>query len=181
MGGYYQNAVMLQRDLLEVSFLLDYFRSNRERIAEWRGCTESERNKNFSAFKIRTALDDRDGFIERKRAEHYALLCTLGAHASYQGFQLLQPNPGGDAHCGPYFAERALNAVVAELAKICVMAARTFTLFFETRSTADWEVGLRFMEAEVAWFEFFIGPFNKGQLDQMRAAVARVKAVQRDQ
>ena len=143
MGGYYQNAVMLQRDLLEVSFLLDYFRSNRDRIAEWRGCTESARNKNFSAFKIRTALDDRDGFTERKRAEHYALLCTLGAHASYQGFQLLQPNPGGDAHCGPYFSERALNAVVAELAKICVMAARNFTLIFETRSTADWEVGLQ--------------------------------------
>jgi hypothetical protein len=51
---------MLQRDLLEVSFLLDYFRSNRDRIAEWRGCTESARNKYFSAFKIRTALDDRD-------------------------------------------------------------------------------------------------------------------------
>jgi hypothetical protein len=123
MGGYYQNAVMLQRDLLEVSFLLDYFRSNRDRIAEWRGYTESARNKNFRAFKIRTALDDRDGFTERKRAEHYARLCTLGAHASYQGFQLLQPNPGGHAHCGPYFSERALNAVAAELAKICVMAA----------------------------------------------------------
>jgi hypothetical protein len=36
------------------------------------------------------------------------------------------------------------------------------------------------MEGEVVWLEFFIGPFNKGQLDQMRAAVARVKAAQRD-
>jgi hypothetical protein len=42
MSGHYQNSVMLVRDLLEVSFLLDYFRSNRERIAEWRSCTESE-------------------------------------------------------------------------------------------------------------------------------------------
>jgi hypothetical protein len=47
MAGYYQNSVMLHRDLLEVSFLLDYFHSNKERIAEWRQCTESERNKNF--------------------------------------------------------------------------------------------------------------------------------------
>jgi hypothetical protein len=83
MGGYYQNAVMLQRDLLEVSFLLDYFRSNRDRIAEWRGYTESARNKNFRAFKIRTALDDRDGFTERKRAEHYARLCTLGCACNH--------------------------------------------------------------------------------------------------
>ena len=32
------------------------------------------------------------------------------------------------------------------------------------------------MEAQVAWFEHFFGPFNKGQLDAMRAAVARVRA-----
>lgn len=69
---------------------------------------------------------------------------------------------------------------MAELAKICVMAARNFTLLFETSSSADLEVALRFMEAEVAWFEFFIGPFNKGQLDQMRVAFARVKAAYHD-
>ena len=55
MGGYYQNSVMLQRDLLEVSFLLDYFRLNAAHIAEWRRCDESERNKKFSAYKVRTS------------------------------------------------------------------------------------------------------------------------------
>jgi hypothetical protein len=172
MGGYYQNSVMLQRDLLEVSFLLDYFRSNKANIVEWRGCTESERNKKFSAYKVRTALDDRDGFTERKREEHYKLLCTLGAHASYQGFQLLQPTAGADAHCGPYFANRTLEATVAELATLSVRAAGTFRLFFEGRSLLDVEIKLSFMEAEVAWFEHFIGPFDKGQLNGMRALVA---------
>jgi hypothetical protein len=87
-------VIMLQRDLLEVSFLLDYFGSNREHIAEWRACSESERNERFGAFRIRTTLDDRDGFTERKREEHYKLLCTLGAHASYPGFELLRPTRG---------------------------------------------------------------------------------------
>jgi hypothetical protein len=178
MDGYYQSSVMLQRDLLEVSFLLDYFGLNRELIAEWRTCTESERNKNFGGARIRTALDDRDGFIERKREAHYKLLCRLGAHASYQGFQLLQPAEGGDAHCGPYFAERALCATAAELAKVCMLAATNFTPLLTAKSLADWEAKLRFMEAQVAWFEHFIGPFNKGQLDEMRAAVARLKAAQ---
>jgi hypothetical protein len=171
-SGYYQNSVMLQRDILEVSFLLDYFRSNEASIAEWRGCTESERNKKFSAYKVRTALDDRDGFTERKREEHYKLLCNLGAHASYQGFQLLQSTAGGNAHCGPYFANRALEATVAELAKLCVSAAGTFTLFFEGKSLLDDETKLSLMEAQVAWFEHFIGPFDKGQLNAMRALVA---------
>jgi hypothetical protein len=68
---------MLERDLLEVTFLLDYFRTNEASIAEWRGCTESERNKKFGAYKVRTALDDRDGFTEQKREERYKRLCTL--------------------------------------------------------------------------------------------------------
>ena len=108
-SGYYQNSVMLQRDLLEVAFLLDYFRSNEASVTEWRGCTEKDRNQKFSAFKVRTALDKRDGFTEKKRMEAYSTLCNLGAHASYQGFQLLTPTVGGEAHCGPYFANRVLE------------------------------------------------------------------------
>ena len=172
MAGYYQNSVILQRDLLEVSFLLDYFRSNKASIVEWRGCTESERNKKFGAYKVRAALDDRDGFTERKREEHYKLLCTLGAHASYQGFQLLQPAAGGNAHCGPYLANRALEATVAELAQLCHSAAATFTRFFKVRSLLDDETNLSFMEATVAWSEHFIGPCDKGPLNALRARVA---------
>jgi hypothetical protein len=33
--------------------------------------------------------------------EYYKLLCNLGAHASSQCFQMLQPVARGDAHCGP--------------------------------------------------------------------------------
>ena len=44
-AGYYQNSVMLQRDILEVAFLLDYFHSNAASVAEWRGCDEKERKK----------------------------------------------------------------------------------------------------------------------------------------
>ena len=172
-SGYYQNSVMLQRDILEVTFLLDYFRTNEASIAEWRGCTESERNKKFGAYKVRTALDDRDGFTERKREERYKRLCTLGAHASSQGFLLLTPTAGGDAHCGPYFANRALEATVAELATLCVTATLTFTMFFDVKSLADYEISLSFTEAEVAWFEHFIGPIDKGKLGAMRALVAQ--------
>jgi hypothetical protein len=175
MSGYYQNSVMQQRDLLEVSFLLDYFNSNRTRIAEWKRCTEGERNKKFGAFHVRTALDDRDGFTERKREAHYKLLCNLGAHASYLGFQLLQPIAGENAHCGPYFAQRALNATAAELAKVCVGSATNFTVFFTPTSLTDYEAKLRFMEKQVAWFERFFGWGDVGQLDQMRALVARLK------
>jgi hypothetical protein len=172
-SGYYQNSVMLQRDILEVTFLLDYFRTNEASIAEWRGCTESERNKKCGAYKVRTELDNRDGFTEKKRMQAYSTLCTLGAHASYQGFRLLTPTAGGDAYCGPFFANGTLEVTVAELAKLCVTATRTFTMFFDVKSLADYEISLSFMEAEVAWFEHFIGPIDKGKLGRMRALVAQ--------
>jgi hypothetical protein len=178
LSGYYQASVMLQRDLLEVSFLLDYFKSNPTLIKEWKVSSESERSKNFGAFAVRTFLDDRDGFTERKRAEHYKLLCNLGAHASYLGFQMLQPVPGGDAHCGPFFAETALTATVSELAKISMGAATNFTVFFAADSVTDLEVKLRFMEKQSLWFDRFFGKgFDRGQIDRMREILSRARAI----
>ncbi len=112
-----------------------------------------------------------------KREEHYKLLCNLGAHASYQGFRMLQPIAGGNAHCGPYFAEPALTATAGELAKIAVSAAGSFTMFFSPDSLADYETKLHFMEKQAAWFERFLGrSVDCAQIDQMRALVARIKA-----
>jgi hypothetical protein len=177
MAGYYQNAVMQLRDILEVSFLLDYFYSDKTLIAAWKGCSESDRNKQFSAFKVRTTLDERDGFTEKKRMEYYQLLCSLGAHASFQGFELLRPIAGGDAHCGPYFADRALDATLSELAKVAVGAADNFTMFFDPRGVPDLETKLHFMEAQSAWFEKFFGrPLDVGQIGKMRELLERAKA-----
>jgi hypothetical protein len=176
MGGYHQNSVTLLRDVLEVGFLLDYFRSNRERIAEWRNCDERERNKKFSAFHIRTTLDKRDGFTEKKRAAHYELLCKLGAHATYVGFHMLRPSPDAPAICGPHFSERALDAVAFELAKIsATQASGHFVRFFAPRSLADHEARLRLMEAQADWFTRFIGPLDNRELDELRALVAQLR------
>jgi hypothetical protein len=167
-SGYYQNCVMLQRDLVEVTFLLDYFRSNEDSISEWRRSPEK-----FTPDMVRKALDRRDGFNGLKRRDHYKLLSGIGTHASYRGFQLLTPMAGGDAHCGPYFANRVLEATVAELAQLCRSAAATFTRFFKVRSLLDDETNLSFMEATVTWSEHFIGPCEKGPLNALRARVAR--------
>ena len=150
MAGYYQNAVMHLRDILEVSFLLDYFHTDKALVAAWKACSESERNRQFSAFRVRTTLDERDGFTEKKRMEHYQLLCNLGAHATFQGFELLRPFAGGDAHCGPYFADRALDATMPSWRKVAVGAAGNFTMFFDPpayltskRSSILWKLNRR--------------------------------------
>jgi hypothetical protein len=171
MSGYYQNSVMSQRDLVEVTFLLDYFRSNKNQISEWRRSPQK-----FTPDMVRKALDHRDGFTERKRRDHYKLLSGIGAHASYQGFELLRPNEGSDACCGPFFAERLLSPATEELAKACILAAEAFLFQFKPRSLADFEAMIRFTEVKAAWFERFIGPFDKSGLDKMRAVVVRLRS-----
>jgi hypothetical protein len=125
---------------------------------------------------VRKALDHRDGFTERKRRDHYKLLSGIGAHASYQGFELLRPNEGSDACCGPFFAERLLSPATEELAKACILAAEAFLFQFKPRSLADFEAMIRFTEVKAAWFERFIGPFDKSGLDKMRAVVVRLRS-----
>ena len=175
--GYYQNAAMMLRDLLEVSFLINYFNSYPSDISEWRLCNESERSKKFSSFKIRTALDDRDSFTSRKRKAHYELLCGLGAHVSYQGFRLLRPSADLDAMCGPFLSEQSLTAIVEEAAKIASAAGMSFNMLFEPKTVYDRDTKLNFLEVHASWAEEFLGgEFAQGRAQKIRNLVQRVRA-----
>ena len=126
----------------------------------------------FSAAKIRIALDDRDGFTERKREAHYKLLCTLAGHATFDGFRMLTPLAGGDAHCGPFFEDTALRATLSELANLIIMGGQLFTKFFKGRSRTDYLTKIVFMEANGHWFErFYHQPFDRAPLNEMRALI----------
>ena len=177
LSGYYQNAALLLRDLLEVSFLINYFTSYPCNISEWRLCSESERSRKFSAFKIRTALDDRDAFTSRKRKAHYELLCSLGAHVSYQGFRLLRPSADLDAICGPFLSEQSLTAIVEEAAKIASAAGMSFNMLFEPKNVYDRDTKLNFLEVHASWAEDFLGgEFAQGHAQEVRDLVRRVRA-----
>ena len=172
LSGYYQTSALRQRDLLETAFLLDYFATDNAMIATWKACAETARNKMFSAAKIRIALDDRDGFTERKREAHYKLLCTLAGHATFDGFRMLTPLAGGDAHCGPFFEDTALRATLSELANLIIMGGQLFTKFFKGRSRTDYLTKIVFMEANGHWFErFYHQPFDRAPLNEMRALI----------
>ena len=68
--------------------------------------------------------------------------------------------------------------MAGELAKIANMAAGTFTMFFSPESLVDYETKLHFMEKQATWFEAFFGQgFDRGQIDQMRDVVARIKSM----
>lgn len=116
LSGYYQGSVMLQRDIVEIGFLIDYFLSDKSKIEEWKNCSIKERMDKFSPAIVRKALDDRDNFQGKKRQEIYSLMSELATHPTYGGFKLLAPSPSRDVHLGPFFDSKFLKHLIQELA-----------------------------------------------------------------
>ncbi|MFJ5486615.1 hypothetical protein ACIKTA_02780 [Hansschlegelia beijingensis] len=159
MTGYCQASTMQIRDALETTFLIDLFQSDRQRIAAWRALDDATRRKEYSAVKVRTILDDRDGFTERKRAQHYALLSGAGCHANPQAFNLLNPL-GQGVVLGPFFEPGIFKGTIEELTKVAVLAAQKFVVFFNAMADRDsLRMRAEFHELARSWFEeYFDAP-----------------------
>lgn len=114
LSGFYQNSFSIQRDLIEIQFLADYFRSNIQEIKEWREADNKTRYDNFSPGKLRQLLDTRDGFFEMKREERYKQFCEYAAHVTYPGFKLLA-NEQHQIEIGAFYDEKKLINTIHEL------------------------------------------------------------------
>lgn len=115
LAGYYQNSVMIQRDILETGFLLDYFSIYPSKISDWRNCNSRDRRINYGPGVIRDGLNERDGVIKSKRDEIYKLMCEIATHPTFKGFDLIAPK--SLAKPGPFFYSNFLIGIIKELAK----------------------------------------------------------------
>lgn len=113
LSGYYQVSVIIQRDIMETGFLLDYFLSDKSKIQDWKKSSNKDRLKKYSPAIIREALDRRDGFKGKQRDQMYKLLCEYAAHPTYTGFKLVAPKGLGEI--GPFLDAKYLKATIAEL------------------------------------------------------------------
>ncbi len=90
--GYYQPAFTMVRDLMETELLLDLFSRKRVHLTDWRTLPDRERMKRFTPAKVRTILDDLDGFVERKRERAYSILSSYAAHPTPEGWVVISPD-----------------------------------------------------------------------------------------
>lgn len=121
LGGYIQQALSHIRDVVEVAFLLDYFRTYPEQIKVWRESDKKTRLLKFGPSLIRKALDARDVNKEQKRKKAYDVLCEYATHATYHGFTLI--NKDGQGQVGPFVDEIKLRAWLQEVALRVLPAA----------------------------------------------------------
>jgi hypothetical protein len=130
LSGYGQNSALVMRDILETTFLLDYFRSDRALIGRWRTTDKRTRREEFSPVKIRMALDARDGFTGKKRAEIYGMFSELAGHPSMKSAFMMRPERDGDAVLGPFMEDTTLEAVLSEMGRLAIQVGEQLHDFF---------------------------------------------------
>ena len=153
-SGYYQSSVMLQRDIVEIGFLLDYFLSDKSKIEEWKNSSTKERIDKFSPVAVRKALDDRDGFQGRKRQEIYKLMSEMSTHPTYAGFKLLAPD--GKVHLGPFFDAKYLKHLVHELALRVPNFTVIYISHFENLPATFLKVQVKYLATIKAWAQKYL-------------------------
>lgn len=129
LSGYHQKGAMIMRDILETIFLMDFFQSDLSRIELWRNANDKQKRNDFSAFKIRDALDKRDGLTNKKRAQAYKILSELASHPTMGTQYMLKPELDGDILTGPFMGETILREGLEELGKLAVQAGEVMDCF----------------------------------------------------
>lgn len=155
LSGYNQNSALILRDVLETVFLLDLFMGDRTLIERWRFADRKARMKNFSPVKVREALDARDGFTSKRRAEIYELFSELAGHPNMKSAWMMQPQKEAYAVIGPFMEATAFEAVISEMGRLAVQVGHLINSFLP----ADWTRGLparvAFSQLKLEWIATF--------------------------
>jgi hypothetical protein len=110
LTGYYQCSFLLQRDVLETGFLLDYFWRSPGEVEVWRVGGRSVRKDKYGPIQIRCELEKADGV---NRGKMYEKFCEYAAHPTPHKRLVVR---GGTRYTGPMFDSKVMDACLGELA-----------------------------------------------------------------
>ena len=153
-SGYHQNSGLVMRDILETVFLMDLFKTDHTAIERWRLAGNKKQREEFSPVAVRKALDERDRFHTKKRAEVYKMFSELAAHPNMHSQHMLRPEKGGDIVTGPFMGETTLEAGVSELGRIAIQAGEIMDAFLPEGWDLD-DVRTSFSLIKNEWIETF--------------------------
>lgn len=155
LSGYAQNSALILRDILETVFLLDYFKSDRRLIEQWRRAHKKERMAHFSPVRIREALDKRDGFTSKKRFEMYEMFSELAGHPNMNSIHMMRPQKGGDAVIGPFVEDTTIQATLSEMGRLAVQSGEVLNAFYPENWEEAYRTRIAFQETKNEWMTKF--------------------------
>lgn len=173
-SGYHQGAISFLRDIVEIGFLLDYFKHKPDSIRIWKTSKDEKECRQFLPKKIREILDKRDGFQEKKRGAMYALLSKYGTHATFDGFQLTIQNK--QFVIGPFESEKSLKAIIEETCKILPYVIVIYLAHCKTSSLIILEQKLHFLKCSQKWWKQYMNSdFDEINVDEIKTMMADLK------
>lgn len=155
LSGYYQSSFSAQRNLIEMQFLLDYFRTNKEMIKVWRESTNNQRYKKFGPHVLYKILDERDGFLEGKRKSDYQRFCELATHVSFPGMKLMA-NDKNQIEAGPFYNKKMVSNTIYELNKRYVYSVISLSSLLEAKEVGAIKIIIDLAEKFDAVFDYTI-------------------------
>lgn len=116
LSGNYSGSAMYARDLLETQFLIAYLMEETGRPEAWLRAKPDTVRRDYPPRKIREALDERDGFKERKRKKNYDALSALGIHPTPAALAMKRDGTKS-INSGPFKQAQLLEACIQEAAR----------------------------------------------------------------
>lgn len=153
-GGYYQQAFMLVRDLVETGLLLELFVADRQAVQDWTSADQNTRESRFKPVKVREWLEKLDGAAPRDRRAFYKLLSGYAVHVTPDGFILMAQN--GMVMRGPFPDAGRITAAVEDIVKSLSAGAALLATWFEGKG-GEGDASLQaFWPAWSAWKERYL-------------------------
>ena len=172
LSGYYQGAISFIRDILEISFLLDFFSYDSDAIERW---IKNPDTKEFKPFSIRKNLDLRDGFTSERRKQTYKLFCTYGTHATFDGNKLLSNN--NLITIGPFFNPKFLENILFELANL--VPQPVMFCFGDNADADDYRKKKDFFATTQSWWKLNKqGDLCDKEMEELEKALALFESIQ---
>jgi len=173
-SGYHQGAVSFLRDIVEIGFLLDYFKHNPDSIKIWKNAKDKKERDQFRPVKIREVLDKRDGHQEKKREAMYSLLSKHGTHATFDGFQLISQN--NNFVIGPFESKKILKALVEETCKVLPYVVVIYITHWSTSSLNILKQKYHFLECTQKWWKQYMNSnFDEINIEEIGTMIATLE------
>jgi hypothetical protein len=176
-SGYHQGAISFLRDIVEIGFLLDYFKHNPSSMRIWKNSTDNKERKQFRPVEIRNVLDKRDGHQEKKREAMYSLLSKHGTHATFDGFQLISQN--NNFVLGPFESEKVLKALVEEACKVLPYVIVIYITHWQSSSLTMLKQKYHFLKCiQKWWLQYMKSNFDELDLEEIATMIAKLEKLQ---
>ncbi len=147
--GYFQPAVTILRDLLEVRCLMDLFNKDPSSLHNWLSMTDKDRMKHFRPIRVRERLDELECGKQTERQSAYSLFSEIAAHANPNGHHLISPE--NMTRIGPFVDYRYFRPGIEELASHLSSATAAFCNLLEINDVAALRVKARFVTDLTQW------------------------------